>query len=76
MLGRIAERYGATPAQIVLAWHLELGNVVIPKTVTPERIRENYAVLNLSLAPTDVDVITGLSRGLRIGPDPATCGTP
>ena len=76
VLGRIAERYGATPAQIVLAWHLELGNVVIPKTVTPERIRENYAVLNLSLAPTDVDVITGLSRGLRIGPDPATCGTP
>ncbi|NVC25542.1 aldo/keto reductase [Kocuria salina] len=72
VLGRIGDRYDATPAQIVLAWHLAIGNVVIPKTVTPQRIRENHAALDLPLEPADVDVITGLSRGLRIDPGPTT----
>ena len=70
VLNRIAGRYEATSAQIVIAWHLAIGNVVIPKSVTPERIRENFAALNVQLDAQDVDVITGLDRGQRIGPDP------
>ncbi|MFC4905116.1 aldo/keto reductase [Kocuria oceani] len=76
VLNRIADRYEATPAQIVIAWHLAIGNVVFPKTVTPERIRENFAALDVRLDAQDVDVITGLDRGQRLGPDPATVETP
>jgi 2,5-diketo-D-gluconate reductase A len=70
----LAEKYGKTAAQIVIRWHVELGNVVIPKSVTPSRIRENIDVFDVELDPEDVDAITGLNRGERTGPDPDHVG--
>ncbi len=66
----LAEKYGKTPAQIVIRWHLQLGNVVIPKSVTPSRIAENIDVFDVELAPDDVAAITALNRDERTGPDP------
>jgi 2,5-diketo-D-gluconate reductase A len=68
----LAEKYGKTPAQIVIRWHLQLGNAVIPKSVTPSRIAENIDVFDVELAPDDVDSITALNRDERTGPDPDT----
>ncbi|MEV0173104.1 aldo/keto reductase [Streptomyces sp. NPDC050803] len=71
-LTTIAERHGKSPAQIVLRWHLQLGNVVIPKSVTPARIRENIDVFDFSLSDEEMAAIAALDRGLRTGPDPDT----
>jgi diketogulonate reductase-like aldo/keto reductase len=68
----IAERVGKSPAQVILRWHVELGNVVIPKSVTPARIRENLDVFDFSLTAGDLTAIAGLETGDRIGPDPDT----
>ncbi len=70
----LAESYGRTPAQIVLRWHLQLGNVVIPKSVTPGRIRENFDVFGFTLADDDMAAIAGLDSGARIGPNPDLVG--
>ncbi|HEX9232206.1 MAG TPA: aldo/keto reductase [Jatrophihabitantaceae bacterium] len=70
----IAEKYARTPAQIVLRWHIQLGNMVIPKSVTASRIRENIDVFGFELAPDDVDAIADLNTGHRTGPDPDTFG--
>jgi 2,5-diketo-D-gluconate reductase A len=74
LISSLAEKYGKTPAQLVIRWHVELGNVVIPKSVTPSRIRENIDVFDVELDPEDVDAITGLNRGERTGPDPDHVG--
>lgn len=71
-LAALAERHGKTPAQVVLRWHLQLGNIVIPKSVTPARIRQNIDVFGFELSAADMDSIAGLDRGLRTGPDPDT----
>ncbi|WP_217223336.1 aldo/keto reductase [Streptomyces anulatus] len=68
----IAERHGKSPAQVVLRWHLQLGNVVIPKSVTPERIRQNIDVFDFELSAADMDAVAALDRGMRTGPDPDT----
>ncbi|MFG2301251.1 aldo/keto reductase [Actinacidiphila glaucinigra] len=68
----IADRLGRTPAQVILRWHLQLGNVVIPKSVTPERIRQNIDVFDFALSDADIAAITALDSGTRIGPDPDT----
>lgn len=68
---RLAERHGVTPAQVVLRWHLQLGNIVIPKSATPERIRENFDVFGFELSANDLAAIAELETGQRIGPDPA-----
>ncbi len=68
----VAKKYDKTPAQVVIRWHLELGNVVIPKSVTPARIAENIDVFDFELAPDDVAAISGLNRNERTGPDPDT----
>jgi 2,5-diketo-D-gluconate reductase A len=68
----IAERHRRTPAQVVIRWHLQLGNVVIPKSVTPERIRENFDVFDFQLSEQEMEAIDGLDEGRRIGPDPDT----
>lgn len=67
---RLAEKHGRTPAQIVLRWHLQLGNVVIPKSVTPSRIKENIDVFGFELDDADMAVIAALDSGTRLGPDP------
>jgi diketogulonate reductase-like aldo/keto reductase len=66
----LAARHGRTPAQVVLRWHLQLGNVVIPKSVTPSRIRENLAVFDFELTDEDVASLSALDRDHRTGPDP------
>lgn len=67
----IAQKHGRTPAQVVLRWHLQLGNVVIPKSVTPSRIAENIAVFDFELDPEDMAAISALNEDRRLGPDPA-----
>ena len=72
VITRIAEAHDATPAQAMIAWNLALGNVVIPKSVTPERIASNFASLELTLTDEELSQITALHRGgdARRGPDP------
>ena len=71
-LAEVAEKHGRTPAQVVLRWHLQIGNVVIPKSVTPSRIRENFDVFGFELDADDLTAVAGLENGERLGPDPAT----
>jgi 2,5-diketo-D-gluconate reductase A len=68
----VAEAKGRTPAQVVLRWHLQLGCVVIPKSVTPERIRENLDVFDFELDAADLARIAEVETGKRLGPDPNT----
>jgi 2,5-diketo-D-gluconate reductase A len=75
-IGSIAERHGKTPAQAVLRWHLQLGNVVFPKSVTPERIRENIELFDFELSDAEMAEFERLDRGERIGPDPGTFVSP
>lgn len=67
---QLAEKYGKTVAQIVLRWHLEIGNIAIPKSVTPERIKENLDVFNFSLQADEVAAITALNTFHRTASDP------
>jgi 2,5-diketo-D-gluconate reductase A len=68
----IARATGKSPAQVVLRWHIERGDVVFPKSVTPQRIKENFELFDFELSPDDVDAITDLDRGEagRLGPNP------
>lgn len=68
----IAEAHGKTAGQVVIRWHLQLGNVVIPKSVTPDRIIENFDVVDFSLTDDQMAAIEALDAGERIGPDPDT----
>jgi 2,5-diketo-D-gluconate reductase A len=72
VVASIAERLGRTPAQVVLRWHIQRGNVVFPKSVTPERIRENFQIFDFELDRADLDRIAELDRGEagRTGPNP------
>ena len=65
---------GHALAQIVLRWHIQLGNVVIPKSVTPSRIEENFHVFDFELGEDEMDRLAELDRGERTGPDPDTFG--
>ncbi|WP_246150028.1 aldo/keto reductase [Agromyces intestinalis] len=69
-LDRLAAKHGRTPAQIVLRWHVQLGNVVIPKASSPERIRENLDVFGFALDADDLGAIAALETGHRTGRDP------
>lgn len=72
VLTGIAQRLGRTPAQVILRWHLQQGTIVIPKSVTPERIRQNADVFGFTLDEADMTAVTALDQGDagRIGPDP------
>lgn len=70
----LAEKYAKTPAQVVLRWHLQLGNIVFPKTVNPDRMRENIDVFNFELSGEDMAAIEALNSDHRTGPDPDTFG--
>lgn len=67
----LAGKYGATPAQIVLAWHLAQGTIVIPKSADSDRMRENLGAVAVSLTPAEITEITALESGARAGSDPA-----
>jgi 2,5-diketo-D-gluconate reductase A len=71
-LAELAGRYGKSAAQVVLRWHIERGRIVFPKSVTPERVRENFAVFDFELDPADLEMIDELDRGEpgRNGPNP------
>lgn len=72
VIGGIAADLGRTPAQVIIRWHLQKGNIVIPKSVTPSRIVENADVYGFELSAEQVAAIDSLDAGNRIGPDPAT----
>jgi 2,5-diketo-D-gluconate reductase A len=69
---RAVERTGATPAQVILAWHVALGCAVIPRSTKRERLAENLAALDIRLTPEEVTEIEALETGHRTGPDPLT----
>jgi 2,5-diketo-D-gluconate reductase A len=73
-IAQVAAKHGVTPAQAILRWHLDIGNVVIPKSVTPSRIRENFEVFGFRLDEDDLAAIATLDRGHRTGPDPDAFG--
>ncbi|MFQ6193271.1 aldo/keto reductase [Streptomyces sp. NPDC000405] len=70
VLARIGAKHGKSAAQVVLRWHLQVGNVAIPKSVTPSRIRENFDVFGFELDADDLAAIAGLDAGNRLGPNP------
>jgi 2,5-diketo-D-gluconate reductase A len=72
----VAAHHGKTVAQTILRWHIQLGNVVIPKSVTPERIRANLDIFDFELTEDDLAAIARLDAGHRTGPDPETFSTP
>jgi 2,5-diketo-D-gluconate reductase A len=67
---KIAEKHGKTPTQIILRWHIQLGNLVIPKTAHPERLLENISVFDFNLDEHDMAAIATLDSGFRTGPNP------
>jgi 2,5-diketo-D-gluconate reductase A len=69
---RIAGETGKTPAQVVLRWHIQRGDIVFPKSVSPDRIRENFEIFDFELSDEDIAAISALNRNQRIGPDPDT----
>lgn len=72
LITEIARLHGRTTAQILLRWHIQMGNVVIPKSVTPERIRSNFDVFDFKLSEEEMERISALDEGYRFGPDPGT----
>ena len=68
----LAEAHGKTPAQVLIRWHVQLGNIVIPKSVNPERIVSNFDVFDFELSEQDIASIASLEDGTRLGPDPRT----
>ncbi len=74
VIRELADKYGKTPAQIVIRWHLDCGLVVIPKSVTPSRIAENFAVWDFRLDKDELGEIAKLDQGKRLGPDPDQFG--
>ncbi len=68
----VADRTGKTPAQVVLRWHIQRGDIVFPKSVTPSRMQENFELFDFELDKDDMAAITALNRDERTGPDPDT----
>lgn len=68
----IAEAHGKTPAQVVLRWHIQHGSIVFPKSVSPERMKENFEIFDFELPESDMASISSLNKDERTGPDPDT----
>jgi diketogulonate reductase-like aldo/keto reductase len=71
----LAAKYGKTPAQVALRWHIEHGHSAVPKSVQPERIAENIAIFDFTLTADDIAAIDALDTGVRGGPDPEIIDT-
>jgi 2,5-diketo-D-gluconate reductase A len=69
---KIAKEHNKSPAQAVLRWHVQHGNIIFPKSVTPARVRENFEIFDFELSTDEMDQVSGLNRDQRIGPDPDT----
>ncbi|HEV7934074.1 MAG TPA: aldo/keto reductase [Actinomadura sp.] len=74
VITRLADRYGKTPAQIVLRWHMELDLITVPKSASPERMRENIDIFDFALTPEEVDEISGLDQGESAATDSEIVG--
>ncbi|MDA8440595.1 MAG: aldo/keto reductase, partial [Propionibacterium sp.] len=72
VIGEVAQAVGKSAAQVIIRWHLQIGNIVIPKSVTPERIEQNFDVFDFELSDEQVNLINALDSGNRIGADPST----
>ncbi|MGV0994295.1 MAG: aldo/keto reductase [Mycobacterium sp.] len=72
VVSRIARATGAHPAQVVLRWHIERGDVVIPKSIQPQRMKENFEIFDFEINDEEIEALTALDRGAsgRMGPDP------
>ena len=70
VIGAIAQRLERTPAQVILRWQLQLGNIVVPKSATESRIRENIALFDFALTDDDMTALAGIHRGERVGQHP------
>ncbi len=70
----IARPAGKSPAQVVLRWHIQRGDIIFPKSVTPARIKENFDIFDFELSDQDMEAISALDRNERTGPDPDTFG--
>jgi 2,5-diketo-D-gluconate reductase A len=70
VIGEVAAAHGKTPAQVMLRWHIQQGRQVIPKSVTPSRIAENFDVFDFDLTGEQLAAIDGLDTGIRGGPEP------
>ena len=68
----LATTYAKTPAQVALRWHIQRGSIIFPKSIHPERMRENFGIFDLELSTKDMRRISALNRDKRIGPDPET----
>ncbi|MEQ9723668.1 2,5-didehydrogluconate reductase DkgA [Yersinia alsatica] len=75
VIRQLSQKYNKTPAQIVIRWHLDSGLIVIPKSVTPARIRENFEVFDFKLHKDELTAISKLDSGKRLGPDPDVFGS-
>ena len=72
VLTDLAKKYGKTPAQIVLRWHVELGLIPIPGSSNPEHIKENADIFNFALSQDEVAAMSALNKGIRLAPNPDT----
>jgi len=72
VIRRIARETGKTPAQVALRWHIQRGDIVFPKSVSPGRISENFDIFDFQLSGDDIAATSALNRNQRIGPDPGT----
>ncbi len=72
VITRIADAHDKSPAQVVLRWHIQRGDIVFPKSVSPERVKSNFEIFDFSLDADEMTAITGLDRGEpgRTGPNP------
>jgi len=71
-VGAIARHHGVTPAQIILRWHLDIGNAVVPKSSDPVRLRQNFELSDIVLTAQDLHTLAHLNLGQRVGEDPHT----
>ncbi len=70
VITNIAKTYGKTPAQVVLRWHIQRGDIVFPKSVTPARVQENFELFDFELSASDLGFISALNKDQRTGPNP------